>query len=36
LRGATQIAGERDSVLREIEALRKAGASSVQVIPPRV
>ena len=36
LRGATQIAGDRDSVLREIESLRKAGATSVQVMPPRV
>jgi probable F420-dependent oxidoreductase len=34
--GATQIAGDRDSVLREIESLRKAGATSVQVMPPRV
>ena len=34
--GATQIAGDRDSVLRGIESLRKAGATSVQVMPPRV
>jgi alkanesulfonate monooxygenase SsuD/methylene tetrahydromethanopterin reductase-like flavin-dependent oxidoreductase (luciferase family) len=34
--GTTQIAGDRDSVLREIESLRKAGATSVQVMPPRV
>jgi len=32
----TQIAGDRDTVLREVEALRKAGATSVQVMPPRV
>ena len=33
--GQTQISSDRDSVLREIEALRKAGATSVQVMPPR-
>lgn len=32
----TQIAGDRDTLLREVEALRKAGATSVQVMPPRV
>lgn len=31
----TQISSDRDSVLREIEALQKAGATSVQVMPPR-
>ena len=35
-RGETAIAGDRDSVLREIEALKKAGATSVQVMPPKV
>lgn len=35
-RGETEIAGDRDSVLREIEALKKAGATSVQVMPPKV
>lgn len=34
-RGQTQIASDRDGVLREIEALQKAGATSVQVMPPR-
>ena len=34
--GETEIAGDRDSVLREIEALKIAGATSVQVMPPRV
>lgn len=32
----TDIAGDRDTVLREVEALHKAGATSVQVMPPRV
>jgi len=35
-RGHTEIAGDRDNVLREVEALRKAGATAVQVMPPRV
>ena len=34
--GETLIAADRDSVLREIEALQKAGATSVQVMPPKV
>lgn len=35
-RGDTTIAGDRDSVLREIDGLRRAGATSVQVRPPKV
>lgn len=35
-KGHTEIASDRDSVLREVEALQKAGATSVQVMPPRV
>lgn len=35
-RGETRIAADRDSVLREIEGLRRAGATSVQVRPPKV
>lgn len=35
-RGETQVSGDRDSVLREIEALKAAGATSVQVMPPKV
>lgn len=34
--GETNIAGDRDGVLREIEGLKKAGATSVQVRPPKV
>jgi probable F420-dependent oxidoreductase len=34
--GETQISADRDGVLREIEGLRKAGATSVQVRPPKV
>jgi probable F420-dependent oxidoreductase len=32
----TRVAADRDSVLREIEVLVKAGATSVQVMPPKV
>ena len=35
-KGHTEIAADRDGVLREVEALRKAGATSMQVMPPRV
>jgi len=35
-KGHTEIAADRDTVLREVEALQKAGATSVQVMPPRV
>lgn len=35
-RGETQVSADRDSVLREIEALQKAGATSVQVMPPKL
>lgn len=34
--GETRVAADRDSVLREIESLQKAGATSVQVMPPKV
>lgn len=34
--GETQVAADRDSVLRDLEALQKAGATSVQVMPPKV
>lgn len=34
--GETNIAADRDGVLREIEGLQKAGATSVQVRPPKV
>lgn len=34
--GETQVSADRDSVLREIEALQKAGATSVQVMPPKL
>lgn len=35
-KGETEVSGDRDSVLREIEALQKAGATSVQVMPPKL
>ncbi len=35
-RGETRVSADRDSVLREIESLRRAGATSVQVMPPKV
>lgn len=35
-KGETEVSADRDSVLREIEALRKAGATSVQVMPPKL
>lgn len=35
-KGETHVAADRDSVLREIEALQKAGATSVQVMPPKL
>lgn len=35
-RGETKVAADRESVLREIESLKKAGATSVQVMPPKV
>jgi probable F420-dependent oxidoreductase len=35
-KGETKIAADRDNVLREIESLKKAGATSVQVMPPKV
>ncbi|NMG31317.1 TIGR03619 family F420-dependent LLM class oxidoreductase [Aromatoleum evansii] len=34
--GETHVSADRDSVLREIEALQKAGATSVQVMPPKL
>lgn len=34
--GETHVSADRDSVLREIESLQKAGATSVQVMPPKV
>lgn len=35
-KGETEVSADRDSVLREIEALQKAGATSVQVMPPKL
>jgi hypothetical protein len=35
-KGNTSISGDRDSVLRELEGLQKAGATSVQVRPPKL
>ena len=35
-KGETHVSADRDSVLREIEALQKAGATSVQVMPPKL
>lgn len=35
-KGETEVSADRDSVLREIEALHKAGATSVQVMPPKL
>ncbi len=35
-KGETHISADRDSVLREVESLQKAGATSVQVRPPRL
>jgi hypothetical protein len=35
-KGETHISSDRDSVLREVQALQKAGATSVQVRPPRL
>lgn len=34
--GKTDVAADRDSVLREIDALKIAGATSVQVMPPKL
>ncbi|MCC4118244.1 TIGR03619 family F420-dependent LLM class oxidoreductase [Aromatoleum toluclasticum] len=35
-KGETEVSSDRDSVLRDIEALQKAGATSVQVMPPKL
>jgi probable F420-dependent oxidoreductase len=34
--GETEIAGDRDSIMRDIEALQASGATVGQVMPPRV
>lgn len=36
IKGETTVSADRDSVLREVEGLQKAGATSVQVRPPRL
>jgi probable F420-dependent oxidoreductase len=36
VKGVTKVSADRDNVLREIEGLRKAGATSVQVRPPKL
>lgn len=36
VKGDTAISADRDSVLRELDGLQKAGATSVQVRPPKV
>ncbi|WP_018992115.1 TIGR03619 family F420-dependent LLM class oxidoreductase [Aromatoleum toluclasticum] len=35
-KGETEVSSDRDSVLRDLEALQKAGATSVQVMPPKL